>query len=208
MNPFMKIAGLAGAMAISSAVSVSAATLIDFTDSSTPLVTAEYSVTNNTGILIQNTGGGPGAGFPPLAGEYDGLGISNDEITYPSEWITITFVKPVTLTAVYFLDVFFSGRNPSDTESGNVTVGGAPGSADGSIFASVPTSEGVGFAQITGLSLKGTTFTFWAGPGSDDTSADVALAAIEIAPIPLPAGALLIGTALGALGLVRRRKTA
>jgi hypothetical protein len=207
MNPFMKIAGLAGAMAISSAVSVSAATLIDFTDSSTPLVTAEYSVTNNTGILIQNTGGGPGAGFPPLAGEYDGLGISNDEITYPSEWITITFVKPVTLTAVYFLDVFFRAGG-ADTESGIVSKGGAPGAIDGSVAASVPTSEGVGFAQITGLSLKGTTFTFWAGPGEDDSSADVALAAIEIAPIPLPAGALLIGTALGALGLVRRRKTA
>jgi hypothetical protein len=207
MNQFTKIAGLAGVMAILSTVSVSAATLIDLTDSSTPLVTAEYSVTNNTGILIQNTGEGPGAGFPPLAGEYDGLGISNDEITYPSEWITITFVKPVTLTAVYFLDVFFRAGSP-DTESGIVSKGGAPGAIDGSVAASVPTSEGVGFAQITGLTLKGTTFTFWAGPGEDDSSADVALAAIEIAPIPLPAGALLIGTALGALGLVRRRKTA
>ena len=207
MNPFLRTAGLAGILAFSSTVSVSAATLIDFTDSSTPLVTASYSVTSNIGAPNQDTGGGPGP-IGPLVGEYDGLGIFNDEITFPSEWITITFVKPVTLTAAYFLDVFFRASDPSDTESGIITVGGAPGAIDASVGASVPTSEGIGYAEITGLKLKGTTFTFWAGPGEDDSSADVALAAIEVAPIPLPAGLFLFGTALGALGLVRRRKTA
>ena len=216
MSKTLKALGLAAALMVSGAVTASAATttLIDFTvgapSNPANLSTASYTVEgfrngNPSAILLGN--GGPGA-IAPIAGNNDGIGIKNDEVTYPTEWVTITFLKPVTLVSAYFLDVFFS-KGGANTESANVAKGtAAKPVADASVFASVATSEGIGFASITGMQLKGTTFTFYAGPGADDSDGDVALAAIEIAPIPLPAGVLLFGTALGALGLARRRKRA
>ncbi len=208
MKITLKPLALAGALAFGVATSASAA-LIDFTNNA-PLTGSvagtTYEVTGSP-TAPKQTLGAPGP-VGVLAGLTDGLGIKNDEITFPSEFITITFLKPVTITAAYFLDLFFRASNPKDTESALITKGAVPGVVAASLAASVPTSEGIGYGALTGLSLKGTTFTFFAGPGEDDNSADYALAAIDVAAVPLPAGALLIGTAFGAFGLMRRRKRA
>lgn len=209
MKIALKPLALAGALAFGAVTSASAA-LLDFTDNTVGLTGsiagAGYTVTGFPTDPKQTVGAPGPTGV--LLGENDGLGIKNDEITFPGEYVVITFTKAVTIKAAYFLDVFFAASNPRDTESAIITKGALPGAIDAAVAASVPTSEGVGYAEILGVTLKGTTFTFWAGPGTDDNSADVALAAIEVAPIPLPAGALLIGTAFGAFGLMRRRKRA
>ena len=121
--------------------------------------------------------------------------------------MTVTFSDVVTLSAAYFLDVFHAANptSKSQFESANLTIGSAPGAVAGSVFATNPTSEGVGFASMFGT-FKGTSFTFFAGAGQDNGDGDIALAAINV--IPLPAGLLLMGTALGGLGMMRRKKKA
>ena len=66
-----------------------------------------------------------------------------------------------------------------------------------------------GYAEVLGLSLIGQSFVFTAGSLNDTAGfADGALAAMKVAAVPLPAGGLLLLTALGGLAAVRRRKQA
>ena len=206
----LKPLALAGALALVGATSASAA-LLDFTDSS-----VTFPMGSISGISYSVTGfpqapkltvGAPGP-TGVLVGDNDGIGIKNDEITFPGEYVVVTFSKPVTITAAYFLDLFFKERGAtiSDTEEAKITIGTVPGVVAASLLAQ--TSNQIGYGALTGLKLKGSTFTFFAGPGEDDNSGDYALAALDVAAIPLPAGALLIGTAFGAFGLMRRRKRA
>lgn len=211
MTIALKPLALAGALAFAGATTASAA-LVDFTNNSTGLtgsvVGADYTVTGSPTNPFQ-AGDGPGR-VGVLAGQNDGLGIGDDEVTYSGEWIVIKFSKPVTIIGAYYLDLFYQLSNGEiiGSEEARITKGGAPGAIDASIRAMVPTSEGTGYAALRDLKLEGDTFTFWAGPGVDDSSGDMALAAIDVAPVPLPAGVFLIGTALGAFGVMRRRKRA
>lgn len=195
-----KIAGLASALTVASALSASAA-FIDFTDGSTGLdgnvfggITWEVT---GTPVAPNFAADGPGA-IGAIAGENDGLGIKDDEITFEDQWITITFSDKVTLLAAHFLDIF-GGRND---ERAHVALGSTPGASAGNVG---PQGNSAGYAVIGDLELTGTEFTFFADEGNDDMTGDVALAAIEIAPVPLPAGMVLMLTALGGLGLARRK---
>jgi hypothetical protein len=155
-----------------------------------------------------------------LDGTNDGLGIKTDELTgvTPPEYITVTFDNVVRLTGMYFFDAYSNGEQPNDSkyevEIGNVSVGGTlstPPVADGSAVGfQDPTFNSLrGLAYNDSLDLIGDTFTFWADNTNDDVAApDVALAALRIAPVPLPASALLLLGAVGGLAAVRRKKTA
>ncbi len=210
-----KMAAVATAALISTAAPA-AAGLIDFTDGSVALSGAlangtTYDVTV-TGGAVKRTGFDGNAAFDigPLLGEKDGIGVDTDEAanTLPIELetITISFSKTVVLDTAYFLDVFIGGFG---TEEARVVA--AASSADDTpfdlnVFASNTKAGGnPGFAVIDGP-LTGKAFTFFAGPGTDDSTADIALAAVSVSAVPLPAGFLLLGTALGGLGLARRRK--
>lgn len=179
--------------------SMAQAALIDFTDPTT------YSVVGDTitgagfdqamamGGDFNISEAGPGA-IGPLAGTVDGLGIGDDEISFPGEAMSISFETAVTLTAIYLLD-FFAGEQ----------VFISNGTATTMFVASA--NDGIGF--FTGsLGLTGTVFTFAAGEPDDNVTgvSDFALAGVEIAPIPLPAaaGLLLAGLAMG--GFVARRR--
>lgn len=206
---FLKTAAFATAATLGSAIAAQAG-LIDFTDPST------YTISGNTGsgsvgdfnYTIESIGGnltrradGPGA-TGPLVGDTDGLGIRDDEISFPAESLTITFDRMVQINRILTLDLFLD-RQPDEVDEGFTVNGGSP------FLAQANASEGdtVGFGDFGGLSLIGTSFTFEAIATNDNRGApDFALAGLNVAPVPLPAGVLLLGGALAGLGFARRGK--
>lgn len=217
MKNTTKIAAVA-AVAAFAAVPATAG-LIDFTDDSVGVgvdsttfmgnaAGVAFTVTSNTtGLNRDQAFDGPNvADISPLAGQNDGFGIVDDESTTGDflQTITVSFDREVTITTAYFLDVFLSGSG-ADGETARLNVGAAADVNDFDAEVAGNELSGDGFATITGM-FTGSSFTFFAGPGVDDGSADISLAGLEIAPIPLPAGMLLLGTALGGLGIARRRK--
>jgi hypothetical protein len=221
MYTITKIMSAASVALVMGATSSSAA-LIDFTSNAVSVGPGtEGGGWTLTGSSPANTGyTGPGA-YGVLAGENDGIGINNDELSGP-QFVTITFNKMVKLTGVYALDLYISNRDSDNYESAYVSKGGSPLTPPNDIMEAQQTLGGglnlPGYAGQV-VSLKGTQFTFSVGianpgigsggTGNDDSGQrDYALAAIEISAVPLPAGMLLFGTALGGLGLMRRRKKA
>ncbi|MBL3586455.1 VPLPA-CTERM sorting domain-containing protein [Rhodovulum sulfidophilum] len=88
-----------------------------------------------------------------------------------------------------------------DFTFGSVAGGGALAGNDGSFIG----SAAIAFSKIYGNKV----YAYFDNSGAkDDRDFDDMVVEISIAPIPLPAGALLLGTALGGLGLARRRKAA
>lgn len=218
MNVSFKTLGLSAAVTVATALTANAA-LIDFTNSGVATVNPA-NVATGAGIgggitwTLTSTGGnlndseaGPdcsGIDCGPLALDNDGFGITDDEASAPRQFFTLTFSDTVTLTSLHFLDLFIS-RDEQTRES--VVLGG---DISGTVFADTifRTDDLVGY-NVASVLATGTTFTFT--PGNDNDAigaADFAFAAFEVAPIPLPAGVLLLGGALAGLGAYGRRKTA
>lgn len=213
-----RISGLVGAFVISSALAVSAA-VIDFTSNPLALtgtVGANGWAATGNPVAPNANETGPGAvavifstGSGFLAGNNDGLGIGDDEITTANstQYITITFDHSVKLLGAYFLDLFVAA-NGNSAERAIITLGAtAPGTEAASLTASVTANTGSGLGQLTGLALTGTTFTFYSGVTNDALgNADFALAAIEVTSVPIPAAGLLLLGALGGLRFAGRRR--
>lgn len=142
----------------------------------------------------------------------DGIGIRNDEITF-GERVTLTFSKAVKITGIHVLDLFFGTHNGEQGfEIANVT-GDLITSLTANQRKEVAPNHGYRFGSTDSNGFTVTSLTFRASATNafgDDGVRDYALAAVdyEIAPIPLPAGGLLLLTALGGLAAARRRKQA
>jgi hypothetical protein len=215
MNVTIKAALFAAATAFVGATGANAA-LIDFTDkavvsgiSGNTLVGNGWVLTGNPSNLnLTNGPQGPGA-IGPLKGQTDGIGIKDDEITFPAESLTLTFKHNIKVTGLYFLDLFFGAAG---TEFALLSVDGTPvGAVAGTQFNPGAGNTNPGFASATGLSLVGKVFTFTVGRTNDlggNDKPDYALAGVEVAPVPLPAAGLLLGGAMAGLAMIRRRKSA
>ena len=224
----IKTFALAATVAMGSTVAAQAA-LIDFTNPSTYTLTGSTGSGTSTDGTLAFTLSAVGGNITnsevadydadrvsPLSGQVDGLGVgsglSADEITFPLESLTVSFDRAVTISRLFFLDLFGTRPGEFATETDeNATVTSDTG-ASANFRAQTLNQDGtVGFGDFM-TELTGTSFTFIAGEENDSmTFPDFALAGLEVtevAPIPLPAGILLLGGALGGLGLARRKNKA
>lgn len=159
----------------------------------------------------------PVANFVPLVLRNDGVGVGDDEVTNTGEELILKFSQAIRLQGVYFLDMFVGpGGGVSRTETSlsfNKTTGDL-------IIQTVATeplppagvqAPGFAFSEFADIIVK--TIRFVPGVGKDNNNGDFSLAAIkyrdvggEPAPVPLPAGGVLLLGGLGGLALLRRRK--
>lgn len=230
----LKMAGAAAALVFAGSVTALAATpsLLDFTDDDVALSGTvngvDYELVGTPNNLVRSnsilsTASDLTGIDPALALDFDGVGINLDtEISAPTgEFVTLNFTDGgvaanVRLVSAFFLDLYVS--RPSDDavvpvgqtkEKAVITVGTTPGAEDASLLADVVFSNvKAGYGALTGLDLVGSSFTFFIPDGFNDKIGvgDFALAAVQVAAVPVPAGLLLMGTALGGFGIARRRK--
>jgi hypothetical protein len=170
-----------------------------------------YNLPKGNGLLTGADKGYDGIAKPgsELAFEGDGIGIKDDEVTLQKdEYLTLTFSKAVKIKSLHFLDLFYSRLGTEQVDvSGDLTAlissdqllepgtGGAIGGYKKQTFANSGPVFSITF-RPTGTTKE-----------ADDGSADFSLAAVEIAAVPVPAGGILLLTALGGLAAMRRRKS-
>lgn len=215
MKHLTKLAATTATVILASGVAASAA-ILDFTAGTTGATSgSEFGGWSMQGYYngephsLNTSTKGPGP-MGPLAGDNDGAGVRTDEISFETDYVTITFAEEVTLIGAYFLDLY---DKTTEREVANISVGDSVGEADASLAGYAiksgpanPTGE-AGYGELLGISLRGTQFTFFAGATNDTFGTpDFALAGLDVAPVPLPAGMLLLPTAIGGLMLARRRK--
>lgn len=151
-----------------------------------------------------------------LAFDTDGFGIRDDEIaTIPGgavQSITLSFFKDgeafeANILGFAFLDLFKLEGDAGESAILTVDAGSSAGDTETLMFNPANGVPNGGYAEITGLNLFASQITFTAGAINDNRGvADGALAALQIAAVPLPAGGLLLLTALGGVAALRRRR--
>lgn len=223
MTMNFRILVLAAGFTAAGAMAASAATTLDFTDGNvgggaggvyttatgasatgTVLDTVLWTVTPtpSEGPLTYTAYDGT-SGTSPLTNTIDGIGIVDDEVTNPDEHLTLSFSTAVSVSAIHVLDLF-------GDESVKVVINGvdyilnALGVYDGGAFD--------GFATLVlDAPVTTTMIEFYAGIGNDFGNGlgnpDFALAGVDVATVPVPAGGLLLIGALGGLAALRRRKS-
>jgi hypothetical protein len=199
MNVSLK-AAVAAAIGLSPAAAL--AVTIDFTAAAIP---DGVTVTAAGGPLTLTAFDGA-APVPGLASISDGLGVGDDEISV-GQSITVDFGELVTITGLYFLDLFV-GPQTSDAETAVAEF------SDGTILSftaaetRVAGAAGFLFAALA-APISASSVIFTAGPGNDDSGVpDFALAGIDLSvvEVPLPASGMLLLAGLAGVGYVARRR--
>ncbi|MBM9595575.1 VPLPA-CTERM sorting domain-containing protein [Roseitranquillus sediminis] len=205
----LNIKKLVTAAALAVLPGMASAAILDFTAAGSLTGTFQgvgYTVTGSPRAANQrqNFDGDASLVLAPLALEKDGIGVGDDEISF-GEIVTITFDRTVTIRDIYFLDLFES-PSTREEEVAIVTGDDVPGVLTFGAFERYP---GTGYAEASlAGGLRGSVFTFTSSFTNDSVGRpDYALAGLNLAPIPLPAGGLLLVSGLAlAGGIARRRK--
>jgi hypothetical protein len=143
----------------------------------------------------------------PLKFKYDGIGIKDDEVTYPTESLVMTFSTAVDVEGLYVLDLF-GDETVTVYANGDANTGISLGTFGGAQPAVGDIYGGYAYFAISS-DVDVTSLTFVPGAKNDNAGKpDFALAGLVIAPIPLPAAGLLLLGGLGALGAAKRRRKA
>jgi hypothetical protein len=193
----------------------SATSLIDFTDSSVwssgsstdTVLGSTVSLTSVPpgSITVNNPGPvGVNDGGLGLAFDGDGLGVRDDEITSPGQSITVLFSGAgLNVAGFAFLDLFIAD-DASEREVADVEFD------DGTVMSFDAQSKGNGGFAYYAIAPKRTTSLTFTAESTNDKRADpdYALAAIEVAPIPLPAAGWMFISALAGMGFLSRRRRA
>ncbi|MGF1640716.1 MAG: hypothetical protein ACFCUO_07180 [Rhodospirillales bacterium] len=162
-----------------------------------------------------------------LACQKDGFGVGDgdDEVTDPTQSITVSWANPVDITAIYLLDFFTNNpttNDPSWTEQADITINGVTRS----FFATATGGDTTGAFTITAVDLLAAGFV--AGDLSGVTQITFAAPSVQgctltggvgcndyavagVAAVPLPGAVWLFGSGLLAMlgvGYTRRRKPA
>jgi hypothetical protein len=215
MNIAVKTLGVALAATLMGSVGAFAST-IDLTDNGSYVangssaegvvdgVTWEITPVPGDATLTYNTpydGGAEPVGAG-LAFENDGIGIDDDEVTFDAESLVMTFSEAVTVESVAVLDLF--GLETMTLWADGVEIGTLT-----TTTASGDNSFGGYALYVLGTPVTATTLTFVPGSQNDEYgSPDFALAAVTLAPVPVPAAGLLLLGGLGLLGAAKRRRNA
>ena len=215
MFNFKTLAGAVVALGMSTLASNAA--VVDFTDSSA-FSNGDLSEVID-GVLVTISSSPAGLNFDDkvrvtddafcsdatFACDNDGAGIIDDEISNPdgiSQSITVTFSRAVDILSFGGLDLYAD-------DDGEVLIGVTDGGVMGAATATELFELGGNGDAFVVLDINlSTSILFTVSTGNDALGvADGSLSYIqfEAAPIPLPAGVLLLGGALAGLGMMRRK---
>ena len=112
MTELFKLTGAAAVSLLAGTV-VASATILDFTNNSTGASGAIDGIAWELTVFpddLNQSDPGPNGASPTedLAGQNDGIGIGDDEISFPRQYATLTFKEEVTIITTYWLDLFIS----------------------------------------------------------------------------------------------------
>lgn len=148
------------------------------------------------------------APFGPLVSTSEGAGVSDDEISFPNDSITVSFSSPGVLFKGVHLGKLFSNTNDDEAEIAVLTFSGGEVVQFVGAVPFVSNTTGYQFFALP-KAIRTNSVTFTAFDQNDGKgSPDYALLGVDVAPVPIPASLALLISALGGLGFLSRRRQA